>query len=233
MPAGWFPLIVAVTRINDWINDNPLIVGVVVIGFLLVFRLFYKSGRDVIEETARAFADPQVGLSVVMPDAEIDPSPFRRTVTCRITGEYRGTQIHVAIGNDTQYISLITPRTAKWYLEFRAQIPSWPSELTLCAEGIAGKITALAGFSGVKVGHEEFDRAFRIRGPEQIARQTLSDEVIHALLKLKSMGYDFAIDDGELVVDGDPFKFEEPVLRRTLNSMTAAVRRLDSTPKVF
>ena len=233
MPNGWFPIFVAVMGVQDWVNDNPLIVGAVVIGFLLVFRLFYKSGREQIEETARAFTEPHPGLRVVMPERKIDPSPFRRTVTCKINGEYRGTQVQVAIGNDTQYVSLITSRTNKWYLEFRAEIPSWPSESTLSAEGIAGRITALAGFSGVEVGHEEFDRTFRIKGPKQTVRQTLTDEAINALLKLKSMGYDFAIDGGELIVAGDPYKFEESVLRRTLNSMTAAVRRLDTTPKVF
>ncbi len=233
MSASWFPLVVAVTGFNDWINDNPIIVGVVLIGFLLIFRLFYKSGRDEIEETARSFAEPHPGLRVVMPKAKIDPSPFRRTVTCKISGEYRGTQIQVAIGNDTQYISLIQSRTNKWYLEFRAKIPSWPSVLTLSAEGIAGKIKNLAGFSDVKVGHEDFDRAFRIGGPEKVVHHTLTDDAIKALLKLKSMGYDFAIDDGEIVVAGDPFNFEESVLRRTLNSMTAAVRRIDPSPKTF
>lgn len=217
---------------ETWVNENPLIVGAVIIGLLLVFKLFFKSGRDEIAETAHAFADPR-GLQVVVPEKKYDTSPFKRDLTCEISGTYEGIPLTIRIGNDTQYISLIQPRTAKWYLEYRAKIRGWSRELHISKEGILSKAAKVVGKSDVEVGHDEFDAKFLVRGPESLARDTLTDQAMATLLKLEGMGYDFAIDDGDLIVAGDPYKFEEKELRQTTRSMIQAIKRIAVDAKGF
>lgn len=225
-------ILAGISDFEAWFNDNPLIVGAIIIGFLLIFKLFFKSGRDEIAESAHTFADPR-GLRVTMPEKRYDTSPFKRDITCEISGTYEGIPLRIRIGNDTQYISVIQPRTAKWYLEYRMTIRGWPRQLHISKEGILSKAAKVVGKTDVEVGDEKFDGKFLIRGPRSVAQATLTAKTRAALMKFEALGYDFVIDDGYLIVSGDPYKFEEKVLRQTTRSMVQTVKRIDAGSSGF
>ncbi len=210
---------------SQWINDNPLLFGGILVALLVVWLPFFKSDREKKKDIVRDFADNH-GLHAVFPDYEYDASPFERTTTCQISGTYDGVQINIAMGNDTQYISIVTPRTAKWYLEFRATLQGWPRDVKISREGLASRVSKLVGQTDVEVGHAEFDRKFLVKGPEETAKRALSGSTIATLLRLESMDYDFVIEDGELVLSVDPRPFDRPKLRRTTRSMTQAAKRI-------
>jgi hypothetical protein len=212
---------------NQWVNDNPLIVGGIIVALLLLWLPFYKRDRNKKMDIVRDFAANH-GLHAVFPDYEHDASPFEKTVTCQISGTYQGVPMRIAIGNDTQYVSLVSPRTSKWYLEFRATLRGWPRDLKISREGLVSSVSKLVGKTDVEVGHDEFDRKFLVKGPEHLAHETLNASTIATLLELESLGYDFIMDQGELIISADPYPFEKSKLRRITRIVVQAANRISS-----
>ncbi|MFW6053681.1 MAG: hypothetical protein ACOC9J_02600 [Persicimonas sp.] len=225
-----YTVVLAFGDFNQWVNDNPLIFGGIIIGLLLLWLPFYKRDRKKKQDIVRDFAANH-GLQARFPEYEYDASPFKRTVTCEVNGTYEGVPVRIAIGNDIQYVSLVTPRTSKWYLEFRATLRGWPRELTISREGLVSSVSKLVGKTDVEIGHEEFDRKFLVKGPEHLAHETLNASTIAALLKLESLGYDFIIDEGDLIISADPYPFEKAKLRRTTRSLVQAANRISGDPR--